>query len=107
MRMLMYDLSWEVRKDLVYELIWANTADERLVTSIEQLMKEPDAEEYEFQIAQYRAIMAEYQAADDDSSEEMSEEDLAEMREFEEMQDKPLAELLEKARALLDRRDGN
>ena len=104
MNVLMNDPSWEVRKELVHELLHAGTADQRIAACIEQLMGEPEADEYESGVARIRAVMAEYQAADDDDgSEEMTEEEKKEMElELEDMQDKPLAELLEKARALLD-----
>jgi len=101
MNVLMDDLSWETRKHLAHELVRAKIADGRIIMAIEQLMKESEAVKYESQMAQYRMAVASDEK-EDDGAEELSEEDQSEMRKWEELQDKPLAELLEKARALLD-----
>ncbi|MHB1455655.1 MAG: HEAT repeat domain-containing protein [Armatimonadota bacterium] len=106
---LLNDPSWGTRKELAHELVRAKVADERIISAIEQLMKEPEAAKYESQLAEYRMAMAEDHTADDDDDglEEMSEEDKAEMQMMEEMDDKPLAELLQKARVLLGGEDIN
>ena len=93
MNMLSTDPSWELRKRLAHKLVRAKVADERVITGVEQLMREPEVEAYEAGVIEFYDAMA---------ASEMPEEDKVEILE---MEVKPLAELLEKARALLDRRD--
>lgn len=109
MNVLVGDPSWEARREVAQELINAKVADRRIVDAVEHLMHEPEAEEYEAQIAAQRAFMEsdEYKAINEqycDSDEELSEEDQEMLRELEESMDKPLAELLARARKLLEER---
>lgn len=98
MDLLTDDPSWDVRQDVAQELIRARIGDERIVQTVERLMREPEAEKYEAGVDQYEEAMSSVDF-EEDEEEELFER---EKQEIEDMRPKRLAELLRLARQLLE-----
>lgn len=106
---LLDDPAWIVRHAACDTLILLGVGDQRIVDTLESLRREPEGEEHEKRIAEYRAfkqtdeyrqLMMEPEPEDESGEADEDEEDW-------EIPDEPsLAELLEQARELLDRKAG-
>lgn len=103
MDVLVNDPSWTVRQSVAEELILAGIKDERIAQTIECLIQQPEAEQYEAGVAAYEEAMKSIES--DEDEQELSEKEQEELREMEEdiedSRPKRLAELLERAYRLL------
>lgn len=102
MDVLTNDPSWTVRHSVAEELVRAGISDGRIVQTIERLMQQPEAEEYQAGVAAYDESMklAELEEGEDELSEEDREELQGLEEELEDLRPRPLVELLEHARKL-------
>ncbi len=109
---LLEDPVWFVRKGACQVLIKLDIGDQRVVDTLEALRREPEGEEYEKWVLEFRAyrdsdeyrqIMAEIESADEALEPEEADED---EEDWELPEEPSLAELLEQARELLNRKGG-